>query len=74
MQISVNSPNDVANLPWAGDFDADAPLAELVNQYIMREPALANRQRADELANWHMCGERVELVGTQLDPRDWCSG
>lgn len=70
MEIRIDSPEQVAALPWAGNYEDDAPLGRLVADYIKREPELAKRQRAEELLNWHMCGEEVSLVGSAEDPRD----
>lgn len=69
MKITINTPDDIAALPWAGNYADDAPLFELINEYIRREPDLAKRQQAEVHANWYGCGERVSCEG--LDPRDW---
>lgn len=70
MDITINEPDDVAKLPWAGNYADDRALSELVADYYVREPDLAKRQRAAELESLHMCGEPCVVVGTDYDPRD----
>lgn len=72
MQVKVSTLEDIAKLPWAGNFTDDQPLGDLVTEYIANEPDLVKRQRACELVNLHMCGEVVEVVGTDEDPALYC--
>jgi hypothetical protein len=65
----IERPDDIADLPWAGNYGDDIPCFKAVEVYIMGEPELAKRQKAEELANWHGCGERV-VCPPDFDPRD----
>ena len=67
-KIEIIEPDDIAALPWAGNFADDAPLFRMVDAYILREPDLAKRQRAEELVNWHGMGKRVKCR-PDYDPR-----
>ena len=65
----IECPDDIARLPWAGNYADDAPLFRAVQEYINREPELKKRQRAAELASWHGCGERI-TDPADFDPRE----
>lgn len=56
-EMKINEPDDIARLPWRGNFADDAALFEFCDDYIRSEPELAKRQRASELASLHGCGE-----------------
>lgn len=56
--IKVTCPEDVAKLPWAGNFADDGPLFELVNEYINAEPDRAKRYAADAFASFYGMGEK----------------
>ncbi len=65
----VNSPEDVAMLPWKGNAAGDATNFQLVEDYIRREPDLYKRQLADVLASIIGMGEHTH-VDPQYDPKD----
>ena len=67
--MMIECPDDIARLPWAGNYGADWPLFKAVQEYINREPELKKRQAADELANWYGCGERIASYPADYDPR-----
>ena len=64
----IKDAEDIAALPWAGNFRDDRELFQAVEDYVYFEPDPAKRRRADELANWYGCGERVKCPH-DYDPR-----
>lgn len=70
MGVKIESPADIARLPWAGNFADDEPLFLMIKEYIRREPALAKRQEASELATWHGMGIK-EKCPPEYDPREY---
>lgn len=66
--VKITSPADVAQLPWAGNFEDDAKLFDAVDDYIRREPNLRKRQEADRLASVHGMGADCE-IDPDYDPR-----
>jgi hypothetical protein len=64
----IREPEDIAALPWAGNFADDRELFLAVEAYIFIEPDPVKRRRADELANWYGCGEKVRCP-LDYDPR-----
>lgn len=67
-EVTINEPEDIARLPWKGNYGDDAALFELCADYYRREPDLAKRQRGAELESLHGCGEPCVVVGTDYDP------
>jgi hypothetical protein len=65
----ITRPDDIAHLPWTGNYAEDRNLYQAIEAYIFSEPDLAKRQRADELANWYGCGEKTKCP-PGYDPRD----
>ena len=59
MTIKVTSPDDVALLPWAGSYDDDAPLFELVDAYLADEPDSSKRDEAERMATLLGMGETI---------------
>lgn len=64
----ISNPEDVAKLPWAGNYADDEVLFTLVDKYINQEPNLLKRQRADQLASIYGCGEICE-IDPNYDPK-----
>jgi hypothetical protein len=64
----IRTPEDIAALPWSGNFADDRELFQAVEDYAFIEPDLAKRRRADELANWYGCGQKVKCP-PGYDPR-----
>jgi hypothetical protein len=57
-EIKVTCPEDVAKLPWGGNFADDAALFELVDAYLASEPDRAKRYAADCAASLYGMGEK----------------
>lgn len=69
MKTSIETPADIADLGWVGNWGADRARFALVRDYIEREPDLRKRQEADRLASLYGCGEYVE-IDPAYDPRE----
>jgi len=57
MITKVTCPEDVAKLPWSGNYADDAPLFDLVNAYIKSESDKAKRYAADAAASLYGMGQ-----------------
>jgi hypothetical protein len=64
----IKDPEDIAALPWQGNFRADRALFQAIEDFIFAEPDPAKRRRADQLAALHGCGQRTRCL-LDYDPR-----
>ena len=56
-QLEISAPEEIARLPWAGNFADDAPLFAAIDRYLAREKNHARRAEAERLASKHGMGE-----------------
>lgn len=56
----LKTPEDIANLPWGGNYQLDRELWLMVEAFIAKLPeGSQQKHRAEVLASWYICGEHA---------------
>jgi hypothetical protein len=68
--FTVTAPEEVLELPWKGNYAADAELFEAVSRYVRSEPDLQKAYLAERHCHKLGCGEELPEAPDQ-ETLDW---
>ena len=63
----ITSPEQVAQLPWGGNYALDAGLFEAVDRYTRKEPDVMKAYQAERLASKLGMGEELPEIPSDSD-------